>query len=340
MPMNQPKILIAPCYGNPKSRRRFDTTITQPVDFATGPAVSCLTAADRTALDKLHPEGKAHFWGATGTHARMMAGLGAGDVVLFTGDNKVKAIGEVGHVFQNVPFADVLWRFSDDDASFAFAYSVTNIRHVERPKSDLLSLTGFNPADPLTGQRFVRAELVPAVMAAFDIHSEAVERRLLAGLATRLAEGRSRVVDPERHHTDSFATSSAAKVDLAHRVESGLVLKYRGQCARLRSFVTASGRRADLYREEGDEVEVIEAKSLSTREKVREAVAQLLDYAVHSPKPVTRLSGLFPMAPDQESLDFMARLGIDCVFDDGAGFTRVKAPESRRSYMLPVWRGE
>ncbi|MFC7614058.1 hypothetical protein ACFQV2_11385 [Actinokineospora soli] len=69
-------------------------------------------------------------------------------------------------------------------------------------------------------------------------------------------------------------------------------------------------------------------------------MAQLLDYSAHAPLPVTRLSGLFPESPKPEGLEFLARLGIDCIFPNGDGFTRIEAPCARRAHQLPVWRGE
>ena len=203
-------------------------------------------------------------WGATATHTRMMSALSQGDIVLFTGEKKLKAIGEVGFLFQNATFADALWRHDDKEDGYAFIYSVTGIRHLDRDIGDLLSLPGFNPKDPLTGQRFVRDDQVEPIIEAFEIQ----------------------------------------------------------------------------YCEGDGEVEVVEAKSLATQEKVREAAAQLFDYAVHAPKPVTRLSGLFPEPPKAEALAYLARLGIDCLYPDGDGFARVEAPAARREYLLPVWRGE
>ncbi|MFC7614057.1 hypothetical protein ACFQV2_11380 [Actinokineospora soli] len=190
------KILIAPCYGNPKSRRRFDTTIAEPVSLdASGPAAK-LTAGQREALTALHPDGEARFWGATAAHTRAMSTLSRGDIVLFTGDNKVKAIGEVGYQFQNPAFADELWRYDEKDEDYAFIYSVTGVRLINRDKAALLSLPGFNPKDPLTGQRFVRDPQVEPIVEAFEIRSEAVERKLVEGLQERL--NGSRVVPGRR----------------------------------------------------------------------------------------------------------------------------------------------
>ncbi|ANZ34903.1 hypothetical protein BBK82_01220 [Lentzea guizhouensis] len=225
------------------------------------------------------------------------------------------------------------------DTTIADLVQFQSERHIERPKQELLSLEGFSPKDPLTGQRLVRSECVPRVLRAFNISTSVAEAMLEATIAETL-ERRSRVIPVEGVHKNKFTRTTATSVSTAHRVESALVLEYQNFCDshRLQSFVTSSGRRADLYRDDVEGVEVIEAKSLASHEKLREAVAQLLDYAPHSPKPVTRLTGLFPQSPDQEGMAFLHRLGIDVVYFDGETFIRSPAPDARRRYMVPVWR--
>ncbi|MCE6999829.1 hypothetical protein LZG04_34200 [Saccharothrix sp. S26] len=82
-------------------------------------------------------------------------------------------------------------------------------------------------------------------------------------------------------------------------MEAQLVAQFRRSQPHIAmtSFVTASGKRADLYYTTDSDVVVVEAKSLTTHGKVREAVAQLLDYAASTPEPATRLMALFPERP-------------------------------------------
>ena len=55
-----------------------------------------LTETEYDQLLALHAAGSARFWGATSLHDNRMATLQTGDVVLFTGQNQVRAVSEVG----------------------------------------------------------------------------------------------------------------------------------------------------------------------------------------------------------------------------------------------------
>jgi hypothetical protein len=181
---------------------------------------------------------------------------------------------------------------------------------------------------------------VPDVLRVFDVRTSLLEAEQETSIAERLLQrALSRMTDVERRHTDSFEVARQGGVTTARRAESALVAEYQYQCSpeQLHSFEN-DGIRVDLYRENVDEVEVIEAKSLATTQKVREAVGQLLDYAPHSPRPVTRLTGLFPERPTESSVRFLHRIGIDCVYLGDNVFIREGAPTARREHMLRVWR--
>ena len=338
----QPNILVAPCYGKASARRHFRDTIQGWVRFDDRERGGLLTEEQRNGLTTLHPSGRAHFWGAKAGHAMMMASLRLGDVVIFTGDNKVKAYGEVGCRFVNQEFADKLWRHDGDADSFVHVYSVLNVHHVERPKSDLVTLCGYEPNYAIPGQRFLRERDVQAVLREFGITTSLAETALEELIEQDIEQRRSRITAVERAQTTQVTRQTRASTTVTYRVESGLVELYQRFCApeELEAFRTDSDLRADLYRDNGTDVEIIEAKSLATHNKVREAVAQLLDYAVRSPRPVTRLTALFPQAPEPDGLAYLHRLGIDCrhLADDGS-FTHLPAPDARRDYMLTVWRG-
>ncbi|MEU4807507.1 hypothetical protein [Actinosynnema sp. NPDC023587] len=337
-----PNILVAPSYGKASARRHFHDTIEGWVSFADEERGALLTEEQRNGLSTLHPSGVAHFWGATAGHSAMMAELKRGDVVLLTGDKKVKACGEVGYRFVNQAFADELWRNEGDEESFLHVYSLLNVRPIERPKVDLVTLCGYKANYDLPGQRFLRAHDVDKVLLEFGITTGVADAALEEMVEQHIDAVRGSWTTPvELAHVDRITRVTEASTTVTDRVESGLVQLYQRFCApeQLRAFRTDSKLRADLYRHDGTEVEIIEAKSLATHGKVREAVAQLLDYAGHSPDPVTRLAGLFPGRPAPDSLAYLHRVGIDCIFlaDDGT-FVREPAADSRRAHMLQVWR--
>jgi hypothetical protein len=338
-----PFVLLAPSYGNPKTVKRYRDTIEGSIDFTQPRYAELLTPEQLTDLQALHPSGSAHFWGAIATHNKTMDSLRTGDVVVFTGGKKVRAAGEIGHLFRNEPFADLMWDQYAEAKSFVNVYTVRNVQEIDRPYEDLWSLEGFNHGDNIMGQRLIADGRAERILSAFGIGTSWAEESLSAQLEAvrRSLEGGSRVVEVEHAHVDVVRHRVTEREAEYERVESLLVRDFQARhpAHRYTSFVTPSGKRADLYRAEGDRVEVIEAKSLATHEMVRQAAAQLLDYAVDSPKPVTVLTALFPAEPSHDSIAYLNRLGIDCVFRTEEGFPRKPASEVRRRYMLPVWRG-
>ena len=102
-------VLIAPSYGNPATRRRFHDTLAQPVDFTVPRLWGLLATADGDALYARHPEGAARFWGALAHHNSTIDRLRDGDVVVFTGDNRIQAVAIMGYRFRNPALADALW---------------------------------------------------------------------------------------------------------------------------------------------------------------------------------------------------------------------------------------
>ncbi|GGU26546.1 hypothetical protein [Lentzea flava] len=340
----EPYILLAPCYGNPKTRRRYHKTIEASIDFESNEYRELLEHTELAALRALHPSGTAHFWGAIATHNNMMDRLRTGDIVVFTGENKVKVAGEIGHLFRNQAMADLMWDQFDSGRSFVNVYSVRNIQVIERSRREVWRRLGFDEGDNVAGQRLVIGDRVPRMLSELRVVPSSDEARIGAQLEAvdrALATG-SQVIPVETFHTDVVSLHITERTAQHERVESQLLSRYQQfhPDVTFTSFRTHNGKRADLYRVEEGEVEILEAKSLANHEKVREAAGQLLDYSAESPQPVTRLSALFPLRPDQYGVDYLHRLGIDCVYRSDSGtFVREEAPEDRRSYMHVVWRG-
>lgn len=335
--------LLAPCYGNRETRERFHNTIEGLIDFTDSNYRHLLEPADFDRLKSLHPSGKAHFWGAISRHDKPMERLRDGGVVFFVGQKKIKATGEIGYLFRNKELADLMWQQHANSDSFVNIYSVFNVQITNYPITDLWSIEGFTHGDYVYGQRVVDHEKTARLMQAFRLNASTTEAELDAKLnaTAELIGSSSRIVPVERTHVDVVWREIATSKYAHERVEAQLVAQFRAFHPHLdmTSFVTASGKRADLYYKTASEVVVVEAKSLATHAKVREAVAQLLDYAVSSPEPVTRLMSLFPERPDVEGVQFMQRLGIDCVYRSADKvFTTLEAPDERRRYMQPIWR--
>jgi hypothetical protein len=87
----------------------------------------------------------------------------------------------------------------------------------------------------------------------------------------------------------------------------------------------------------------VEAKSDSTHEKVRQALAQLLDYAVHAHAKLDALTALFPSAPTTRDVNWLGNYGIGCTYqNEEGGFT--SQPPSRHAVVRikdlwqPAWR--
>lgn len=155
----------------------------------------------------------------------------------------------------------------------------------------------------------------------------AAERRLSTRVvATAAGEaGGPRLVDPENHRGDPIEVSTAAQVHQVERVEAELVRRYRTWLdpdgTRLRGMVIpvdGSLLRVDLFDPQRNLL--IEAKAAVTRNHVRQAVGQLLDYQRYlSPGPA--LAVLVPTEPSQDLARLPHVLGIDLIWEENEGFT-------------------
>lgn len=107
-----------------------------------------------------------------------------------------------------------------------------------------------------------------------------------------------------------------------HRQESALVRRFREHLRReghsvQRLRVVPPGESAPLFSDLWDESagELIEAKATVSREHVRTAVGQLLDYGRFVEHQ--RLTILLPSRPREDLLSFVANVGIGVVYPEG-----------------------
>lgn len=168
------------------------------------------------------------------------------------------------------------------------------------------------------------------------VNEAAQEEQAGAQLLAAL-DATAEIVDAERTHVTSTTYERTAGTVVVRRAEALLVARYRKSLGgsgdvRLRSAVGHT----DLY--VTDEGEIIEAKRAASHRYVREALGQLLDYAVNVTAPVHRLTALFPAAPGRADIDLLHAYGIDCLHWDGDDlFVRIAAPDAARESMHPVW---
>ncbi|GAA3306616.1 hypothetical protein GCM10020295_63300 [Streptomyces cinereospinus] len=336
-------MLISPSYGGSETRRHWADTVDRQVDFAAPELDSLLTADQRAKLLTLHPEGHARFWGATSAHDSKFADVDTGDVVLFTGQNHVRAIGEVGALFRNRELADLLWPPRDGGASWHTVYSLLDLVPADIPYEELNTAIGYKLTYKFPGQMVLRGDKARSVLDDFLITPSTVQPSV-PPQPTAQGTDPVRVAALEELRTHRTGYRPRRGLIVVDRREARLVREYRdvlaGRGLAASRFFCPSGI-TDMYFDAAGETELIEAKSCAGHRYVREALAQLLDYAPHSPSPARRLTALFPEPPEHADVELLHRYGIDCVHRvPPRGFRRLPAADERRALMREVWSGQ
>jgi hypothetical protein len=339
-----PRVLIQPVANGEAKRNRKKTLHTEVV-FREPKYLSALTPDELSSLVTLHPAGAARFWGTRSFLNPAMDTVATGDVVLFVWENHVRAIGEMGASFRNKAFADELWRESASEDSFVNVYSLLGlIEDIAIPYSQLAWATDGVLKGPFRSGRLISDPvLVDQVITGLEIETaSSVEETLVQErrIEAQLEEGTA--IELERSHTTGTSYQRPSRTIAVHRGESILVGEYvrANVDVSFRRFVSLAGI-SDMYVADTDGAEIIEAKGGAGRERVRQAVAQLLHYAQWCSNRVVRLTALFPIRPAEQDVEFLHRLGIDCVFRvDQSTFKRLEAPATRRNHMLPIWNND
>ncbi|TDC60915.1 hypothetical protein [Streptomyces hainanensis] len=338
------RVLISPSYGSPETRRHWADTVDQEVSFTERRLDEQLTTRQRRSLIECHPEGRARFWGATATHDARMADVARGDIVFFTGQNRVRAVGEVGVIFRNREFADLMWPPTPDGRSWHIVYSLLDLVPAEFPYQDLNRVLGYKEAHTFPGQMVVRGERARKVLDEFMITpgtGEVEPGETPPSPSEEMPPASARVVPLEEGRTRRADYHRSGRLVVVERRESQLVAEYRRHLetqGRHPSRYRCSAGVSDIYLPDAKEPELIEAKSQAGHHHVREALGQLLDYAPHSPLPLARLAGLFPVRPAAADTALLHRYGIDVIHREAPeGFQRLPAPDENRSLMRRAW---
>ncbi|MFI9814351.1 hypothetical protein [Saccharothrix variisporea] len=335
------RLLIQPVRNREAKRNRVKT-LHNDVVFSEPRFRSKLLDAERTALDRLHPDGRARFWGTRPYHDEAMKQVRQGDVALFVWDNNIGAIGEVGASFRNEAFAVELWKEPGDKDTFVNVYSLISLDDGLRiPYRELEEVSDGRLVGPFRQGRVVNDDvLVRRVLEGLGRRAAAVEEAAQQYVESQLERGM--VVALEAHLTSEVTYGRTARDITVRRTESLLMSEYVEahsdvEFKRIRSDSGIS----DMYTVRPEGAEVIEAKGGIARERVRQAVAQLLHYAPRCPDRVVRLTALFPARPDDGGVELLHSVGIDCVYRQEPGrFERLPAPAARRIHMEPVWNDD
>lgn len=139
---------------------------------------------------------------------------------------------------------------------------------------------------------------------------------------TPTPQSRTEVVAVEENNTErAFVTPDRAAYELERR-EAALVKRYQQylesegyEVGRLR--ILPPGELRPLYSDLWNTTtkDLVEAKSSVTRDRIREAVGQLLDYGRFVPDASRTI--LVPSRPRQDLLDYVSSVNVGVVFPDG-----------------------
>jgi hypothetical protein len=132
------------------------------------------------------------------------------------------------------------------------------------------------------------------------------------------------IVDPPKSYRGDYEVRTRKEKSKATKIEAGLVESYahwlekRGR--KLRT-ITYNGRlQCDRYEEEGRNL--IEAKASTSRENIRMAVGQLLDYAFLGKEEirVPNMAILLPKKPDSDLVEWLQHLHISIIWREERSF--------------------
>ncbi|EFL26973.1 conserved hypothetical protein [Streptomyces himastatinicus ATCC 53653] len=265
-----------------------------------------------------------------------MAAVTTGDVVLFTGKNHVRAVGEVGAIFRNTSFADLLWPPKSGGESWHTVYTLREFEPTEVPYATLNALLGYKSNFAYPGQLVLSGEQARAAIDGLLIRTRTA---LEESGAEEAFPGAVREMPLEQQHTRFTTVERAARQLLFNRDEAALVIEFRGTLIgpEPNRFACAAGI-CDMYLDGPEGRELIEAKSAVDRYHVRAALAQLLDYVRYIPGRVDRLSALFPQPLAPKERGFLHHYGVDIIHRAAPGvFERVPASADARERMRELW---
>lgn len=341
--------------GTTVGARNWRATIETAASYRDPARARTLTAGELRTLEELHPEGRAQFWGTHRFYQDYMRRLAPGDVVIFAGLGKILGMGRVGLLTDNAALGDSLWAPHPAHGSYRYVYSLAPLALTQMPQVEFRARGGFTEKDDFRGLRFLDGARAAHVLAVFarEIPDPTVPG--LSPLEQAIDEVRSYVAEDDRIAAElaqvreleievrsTGATHVAARAaTVMHRGENLLVHAYAASLppgTRWCRFETPAGV-TDLDVFLARRHELVEAKSSPGRASVRQALAQLLDYApaLGEIRP-DRLAALFPAEPDASAVALLHRYGASCIYRTSAGaFDRVDAPADAQRLVASLW---
>jgi len=132
------------------------------------------------------------------------------------------------------------------------------------------------------------------------------------------------IIDPPKSYRGDYEVRTRKQKSKATKVEAGLVKSYsrwlKKQGRKLRAITYNGGLQCDRYEEEPRNL--IEAKASTSRENIRMAVGQLLDYAFLGKEEINdpNMAILLPEKPDSDLVEWLGYLHIRIIWREKKAF--------------------
>jgi hypothetical protein len=131
------------------------------------------------------------------------------------------------------------------------------------------------------------------------------------------------LVDSPKHHQLDYIIHSKGQITKAKKNEARLVMEYSEWLARQdHKLVAAKYGKLQCDGFEKERLNLIEAKSSTSREHIRMAAGQLLDYAFQIKKTFGKphKAVLLPKKPEASSVNWLSPLGINVIWREKGAF--------------------
>ena len=145
-------VILQPA-GNKGGREHYLDTVAKPVKFKTYQSI-----IDPKLYQKLlnaHPSGDAAVWGIVPGKApgniKKWQRISAGDLVLFAADKKITSYGIVSLKFNSRNFAERLWGLSEDNQTWEYMYTLTDVKKIEMSYEEFNNVVGYKENNVIQG---------------------------------------------------------------------------------------------------------------------------------------------------------------------------------------------